>query len=268
MVNSWEIFLAFPIVGEDNSLLVQVRIIQGSSIYSARSLIYDGLKILPTSHGDFMQLSTKYGFAFLCVPKCASSSIESAIRKFCNIQYNGSPHLKHINARDFNETVLAYHQRKIPEIKIESFCIMRDPTDWVFSWYKFRQRGELKQPSHPGHLNYTGNISFDEFVDAYTNTSNRPSYANIATQRNYFLLADGSIGVDHVFSMDKLNLVSEFLAEKIGRKIDIPFKNPSMRKKYSLDPLIEARLHSVLELDYSIFHQVDGAGKLSRNTHN
>ena len=105
-----------------------------------------------------------------------------------------------MNARDFNSVFLNYIQSKIPETKVESFCVMRNPTDWVFSWFRFRQRDALKNPNHPGASNYTGDISFDEFVAAYLQKENKPDFANITTQRNFFLMADGSIGVDRVFS--------------------------------------------------------------------
>ena len=38
-----------------------------------------------------MQLSTKYGYAFLCMPKCASTSIEAAISKYSSISFGKNP---------------------------------------------------------------------------------------------------------------------------------------------------------------------------------
>lgn len=212
-----------------------------------------------------MHLSIKYGFAFLCVPKCASTSIEAALNDSSDIRFSGNPHLKHMNARDFNAIILSYIQSKISEAKIESFCVMRNPTDWVFSWYRFRQRDVLKNPSHPGAANYTGDMSFDEFVAAYLQKKNKPDFANITTQRNFFLMPDGSIGVDNVFSMDRLDLVAEFISTKTGKQAKLSVKNTSAPSNFLLDKALEEKLYEFLKLDYSIFEQVSRNGVLTRD---
>ncbi|MEP1470090.1 MAG: sulfotransferase family 2 domain-containing protein [Halieaceae bacterium] len=215
-----------------------------------------------------MHLSIKYGFAFLCVPKCASSSIESVLDPFSEVRFGGNPHLKHMNAKELNTVILSHIQSKIPDTKVEIFCVMRNPTDWVFSWYRFRKRDVLKNPNHPGAANYTGNITFNEFVSAYLNKDNRPSFADITTQRNFFLMPDTSLGVDYVFSMDRLDMVEEFISKKIGREIKLPVRNVSAESSYTLDKNLEERLYDFLRLDYDIFKQVSISGVLRKDERN
>lgn len=212
-----------------------------------------------------MHLSIKYGFAFLCVPKCASSSIEAVLDDFSEVRFGGNPHLKHMNANELETVILSHIRSKISDARVERFCVMRNPTDWVFSWYRFRQREVLKNPNHPGAANYTGNISFNEFVSAYLNKENRPSFADITTQRNFFLMPDRSLGVDYVFSMDRLDLVEEFISNKIGREVRLPVRNVSASANYELEQKLLQELRDFLRLDYEIFQQVSLNGVLKRD---
>ena len=133
---------------------------------------------------------------FSLCPKCASSSIEAAIAPFCNINFSGPGGLKHITARDYRSHILAYHQRVLANRPIEAFSIVREPIEWLFSWYRYRQRNDIRNPDHPFHRNYTGDMSFETFVEAYLEPDKRPSFANVGNQARFHLLEDGSVGVE------------------------------------------------------------------------
>jgi hypothetical protein len=208
-----------------------------------------------------MQLSSNHGFAFLCMPKCASSSIEAAITPFCNINFSGPGGIKHINAQDFRDYILAFHNKARPRTTIESFCVMREPIDWLFSWYRYRQRRDLTNPNHEFHDNYTGNISFDEFVESYLTEGKRPPYANVSTQGAFLKLKDGSVGVDVVYSMDRLDLVARYLSEKLATSIELPVRNKAPEMAMELSSKNRSRLESKLAEDIEIYQQVRDAGR-------
>lgn len=212
-----------------------------------------------------MQLSSVHGFAFLCMPKCASSSIEAAIGPYCNINFSGPGGIKHINAQDFREFILAFHNKARPRTAIESFCVMREPIDWLFSWYRYRQREDLTNPNHEFHHNYTGNISFDEFVEAYLAEGKRPPYANVSTQRAFLKLKDGSVGVDVVYAMDRLDLVARYLSEKLGTSIELPVRNKAPSMAMELSAKNRSRLESRLAEDIEIYRQVHRDGSAHFN---
>ena len=44
--------------------------------------------------------------------------------------------------------------------------VMREPIDWLGSWYRYRTRDARKDPAHRNSANYTGNVRFEEFVRA------------------------------------------------------------------------------------------------------
>ena len=214
-----------------------------------------------------MQMSTRYGFAFLCMPKCASTSIEAAIKKFCNINFSGHPTIKHINAQVFSESILAAHQKLVPSSNIESFCLIREPLEWIESWYRFRTRDQLKDPRHPNHKNYTGNISYNDFIKEYISEGKRKSFANLRTQYKFLSLNNGQIGVDHIIPMDRLDLVTNLLSEKLEQKIKIRKKNVSPRVPVPLERGIEEKLRQYLAKDIAVYEFVMNHEKFNKALH-
>ena len=210
-----------------------------------------------------MQLSTDSGFAFLCAPKCASSSIEAAIAPFCNINFSGPGGLKHITARDYRAFILAYHNRVLANKPIEAFSIVREPTEWLFSWYRYRQRNDIKDPAHPFHHNYTGHLTFEEFVDAYLTDGKRPSFANVGNQTRFHTLADGSVGVERIFAMACLDRVAAYLSEKLGKRIELPMKNKAPEMAMELTSARRTQLREAMAADFALYERVlESAGEL------
>ena len=179
-----------------------------------------------------MQLSIKYKFAFLCLPKCGSTSVEKALRKKCPTHLGGHPSLKHINAQLFKRHIRPLLRKVDPAHEIETFCIMREPVDRVRSWYEYQLRPELKDPSHPAHERYNAHVSFEEFVEILLSDdrpANRPRFSRIGTQAGFVRLADGSIGVDKIFRLDRMQDVADYLTAKIGAPLEIKVANKSAR---------------------------------------
>ncbi|MFT5112949.1 MAG: hypothetical protein ACI8P9_002277 [Parasphingorhabdus sp.] len=214
-----------------------------------------------------MQISTRHGLAFLCMPKCASSSIEIAIRKFCNINISGPPELKHINAQVYYVSILSTHKKLMPAVNLESMCLMRNPMDWIESWYRYRSRDELKDPKHQFHKNYTGKISFQEFVKEYITDGNRKPFARLSKQCNFITLRNGQIGLDHIMTLDRMDQVTNFLSEKFSQNIEIPRINVSPKLAGTLDSKTEEDLRQYLVEDIAIYEFITEHGKFSKALH-
>jgi len=214
-----------------------------------------------------MQMSTEHGFAFLCMPKCASTSVELAISEFCNINYSGHPCIKHVNAQVFTESILPVHQQLVPTAQVKSYCLMRDPLDWVQSWFRYRGREELKSPSHPNHRNYTGNLSYDDFISEYLSTGEKQSYAQLSTQLKFLRLSDGQIGVDYVIPMTKIDSLIKIFEEKIQQPINIPFVNASPKVDIALDSSLEQQLRKYLAQDIYFYEFIESHGMFDQALH-
>ncbi len=218
---------------------------------------------------DKMRISTRFGFAFLCTPKCASTSIEAAINDYCNISFLGHNKLKHINARTYTEKVIPLHKHLFPSLNVESFCLIREPLEWIQSWYRYRSRAALQNPNHRNHRNYTGNISYDEFVESYIADGTRPPFASIRTQYDFIRLDNGDIGVDHIMPLDRMDLVADFILEKTGSRIKLPHKNVSPHKKseLTLDKGLVEKLRKHLRNDIALYSLVKKHGTFNRVLH-
>jgi hypothetical protein len=213
-----------------------------------------------------MLMSTQYGFAFLCNPKCASTSVESVLKKHCNIRFTGPSNIKHINARNFDACILKLHGELTAHRPIESFCLIRNPVDWLESWYRYRSRPELAQAkARKQQLRYVGDISFSDFVEAYLLPANeRPAFARLSTQFDFMRLQDGSIGVDRIYPLERMDKVREFLSGKIGKPIEFPTKNVSPETPAELEEDLRARLLDRLKKDATLYELALGGGYFER----
>jgi len=186
-----------------------------------------------------MKLSVSHNFAFLCNPKCGSTSIERAISKYCRVSLGGHPTLKHINAKTYHRHVVPLLRKAGIAGKIETFCIIREPVERIFSWYRYQMRPQLRDPSHKAHAKYTGDMTFEEFVLGYISGKKTARSRKIGRQSDFMTLSDRSVGVDKIFRLDDMAGVENYLSTKIGKPIKIPHANISpvlkagetMRKK-------------------------------------
>lgn len=217
-----------------------------------------------------MKISTKHKFAFLCSPKCASTSIDNAIDKFCNIKFTGTPELKHMNAKGFEVYIENFHKKVYPNLTIDSFCMFRHPLRWIESWYQYRARKELSNPEHPNHRRYTGNISFETFISAYTSKGERPEFANLPTQLDFIVSSSQEIFIDYIFLTENIQSVSNFIKNKTGETIIIPKKNISERQPLDLSPENRGKLEAHLANDLIVYNYIkeNGAFRKTKDLEN
>lgn len=217
-----------------------------------------GRKPIPLKN---MLASTRHKFAFLCNPKAGSTSIEAAIRPFCDIRLTGHPGVKHLTARAFESHVRPLLRKVDPDRTIKTFCIIREPLDRLASWYRYRRREALADPRHRNSGKYTGGISFSEFIDLYL-AGGSPLTAGVGSQAGFVRLKDGSLGVDYIFRFDQMEKVEEFLSKKTQTRIRFDARNQSDSKGRS-DPRAGlsdsqlARLKEKLAADYELYHSLE-----------
>ncbi len=213
-----------------------------------------------------MQLSIRHKFCFLCIPKCGSTSVEKAIHIHCETRLNGHPSLKHMGARRFKRRFRPLLLKADPNGEIETFCIMREPLERIQSWYNYRNRAEIADPSHRYYQRHTGSMSFVDFVQGYLD-GDRPETVGVGSQADFVTLGDGSIGVDRIFRLDQMELVADYLSKKIGKIIKIPFANKSVSARreptgrmFDLPEPLMSQLKARLERDYAIYNALPYIG--------
>lgn len=162
----------------------------------------------------------KEKIVILSAPKTGTTSLQAALEPHSSIMFRDPPGIKHIN--------LGKYQRQIRKLfenlangPLETFGIIRHPLDWMGSWYRYRQRDQLK-----GHQNSTHGVQFDEFLNAYM-SEDRPHFARVGDQSRFFQPRPNDAPVDHLFQYEQMDLALGFLEDRIGRKIQLPHKNVS-----------------------------------------
>jgi len=201
-------------------------------------------------------LSPNKGFVFLAMTKAASTSIETAFAPHCQIVTRGIA-FKHTRYARFERFMQPYLASKgFERDSYEVVCVFREPIDWLSSWWRYRARQELADPSHPAHDNYTGNTSFEEFAGAYI--TGEEKFAMLGRQSEFVRAQSGDVGVDRFFRYDRLDLLVDYLCEKVGERVEVGVRNVSPKISYSLSKGCERELRAFLEPEYQIYAQAAG----------
>lgn len=203
-----------------------------------------------------MQLSCKRGIGFICVPKCGSTTIESYFRPYSDFSLSGNPRLKHVKYSEYEKhllPLLGVLGVKPPFM----FAVLRDPADWVRSWYQFRKRDELADPEHPQHHNYSGKVSLDEFAEL-TMTPRPPSFARILSQSSYITNLKGDLGVDRLVPLERIASDVPVLLGAYGIKLKEAERRKNVsevRVSQSISINARDKMKSHYASDYSYYHQ-------------
>jgi hypothetical protein len=208
-----------------------------------------------------MIVSLKHGFVFLCMPKCASTSTEDILRPYGQLVTDGTPSFKHINFRQYERLVkpLVLHcsrsgqapRRRFPALEV--VCLFREPTDWLFSWYRYRSRESLLRNKRRASRQ-VGGISFEEFAREYVSESPRP-FARVGRQINFIKNAKGEIKGIKVFRYEDYAAFIAYMSSRLGAELVAPRLNESPQaadqQKYRFD-----FLESHLAEDYEFYRSI------------
>ncbi|MDA7963242.1 sulfotransferase family 2 domain-containing protein [Ruegeria sp.] len=165
--------------------------------------------------------------ALLSVPKTGSSAYLSALRDRADLVVAGPPELKHASVRRYDRFFQHMFQ-KMFDTEMEIMAVVRDPVDWLGSWYRYRSRPELD-----GHPNSTSGESFEGFVQAYLNTP-RPAFADVGSQTEFFQTRSNGAGATHVFKYEHQDKILDFLQNRLNCEIQLPQENVSPKRDLDL----------------------------------
>ncbi len=182
------------------------------------------------------------------MPKNASTSIDYALKNKAQISLMGLPSIKHLDYQDYEK----YIYPLLKPMKLEVICLMREPIDWLNSWYRYRQRSELRNPNHPAHKNSTYNISFEEFIKDYISVNPTP-YTNLKSQYEFMMDKNGKIGIDKVFLYESMQIFEKYMTDKIkGFKMEK--RNVSkVKSEKLLSKTLEKELREYLSRDFQLY---------------
>ena len=189
--------------------------------------------------------------AILSVPKTGTTAYVAALRRRASVVISSPPGLKHTNLIKFQRSFLPIFQNATHR-PIETMAVVREPIDWLGSWYRYRQRDQLD-----GHENSTKGVSFDEFVIAYLEKE-RPKFAQVGDMANFVKPAKDHAPITHLFKYDAQESIHAFLQTRLGFDFDLERRNVSPKAKLSLDPAIKAQLMEKCADQFTLWDRAQG----------
>lgn len=181
----------------------------------------------------------------LATPKTGTTSIAKALESRAAISIQRPPELKHTPVKRFRRFIGPY----LEQVSKEPFTVigvMREPRDWLGSWYRYRQR-----PGIPDKRRSTAGMSFETFVQAYC-TEKPPAFANVGAQAG-FLRPEDAKGVDLIFRHDRIGDLVSYLEDRLATTITLPVVNVSPKAETTLSATTEALLHRFSARDFELY---------------
>jgi hypothetical protein len=182
--------------------------------------------------------------AFLATPKTGSTAIAAALESLAAVSIQRPPLLKHTTVHRYRRFIGPYLEAASKDT-FTLVALMREPRDWLGSWYRFRQREETE----PGKS--TAGMSFDAFVRAWCQDP-RPEFADVGSQGKFLRPRQG-VGVDRLFRYEGIETFVHFLEDRLGCEIILPRLNVSPPGATELLAGTEALLREVAAEDYALY---------------
>lgn len=187
--------------------------------------------------------------AFLATPKTGSTAIAAALESLAAVSIQRPPLLKHTTVHRYRRFIGPYLEAASKD-SFTLVALMREPTDWLGSWYRFRQRDEADAGKS------TRGMSFDEFVRAWCSDP-RPDFADVGSQAKFLRPRQG-VGVDRLFRYEEIDGFVRFLEDRLDCEITLPRLNVSPAGTTELTPATAALLREVAAEDFALYATLTG----------
>jgi len=198
-----------------------------------------------------MLISVGKRFVFVANSKTASTSVETNLVTEAEIQRGGSPQRKHIYLRAaLREYDFLFGRPKYAPETFFKFGIMRDPVDWIQSWYRYRKGNKVNRP-------IDSSTTFEEFWKQQAEQSAKSGKKNL--QSSFFTRVNGTVLADYIIPYDDLTSHFTTIAKGLNVKETLPHRNTSNIKTLET-PLSEALVDEIRAYyapDYALLDQLD-----------
>lgn len=203
------------------------------------------------------------GIVMLSATKSGSTSIDRAFSARAALSIPSPPGVKHMTYKGFMADLMPFMESAfgVTRDDLQVVDIMREPVGWVRSWFRYLSREQLADPTHPRHGFYTGNMSFDEFVEIFCS----PAVANWPMPKNptwRYLDEDGEIGADRLFMYEHLDQCVDWFNERVNGSVRLPHANRSVEREAELSPKSQRLLLKHLAGPLDFYHRLSPTGEI------
>ncbi|MBU3032063.1 sulfotransferase family 2 domain-containing protein [Paracoccus marinaquae] len=184
---------------------------------------------------------------FLATPKAGSTAVEVALESLASASIQRPAALKHTDISAYRRHVGPWLHAQTGEA-FTTVALMREPVDWLRSWYRFKLRDDHEDPLHRME-----GVSFASFARDYA-TPDGPRETMIGTQSGF--LTDGSARVDRIFRYEDMASFVTFLEDRLDCAIELPRINVPPAVNVDLPPEAEAMLRQRLAEDTALYASI------------
>lgn len=190
---------------------------------------------------------------FLATPKAGSTAIETALESLASVSVQRPPEIKHTPAYRYRRFLAPYLHSSAGGDAFTVVALMREPIDWLRSWYRFRQRDDVQDSPRS-----TRGISFEQFAADYM-TQPQPPHAQVGAQARFLSGPEDGPGVDRLFCYERLDSFLGFLEDRLDCEIILPRLNTSPPAEVTLSPQMEQKLRAHMQPDIRLYESVSRA---------
>ncbi|MBF9036345.1 gamma-glutamyl kinase [Rhodobacterales bacterium HKCCE2091] len=194
----------------------------------------------------------KEKLVLLAVPKTGTTALERALLPRASMAILDPPGLKHLSARRYRAEIEPMVTAKGADPH-ETVAVIREPIDWLGSWYRYRRRPQLR-----GQEASTEGIDFDGFVRAWM-TPEPPPFARVGSQARFLTGGRGRLIVRHLFAYEDYGALIRFLEDRFGTPLAPEPVNVSPRMPLVLSDEVEADLRRHAAHDFRLWDRARAA---------
>lgn len=197
-----------------------------------------------------MLVFSKAKLVFLSVPKTGSTAYQAALEPLATMIVRDPPELKHSPVFRYNRFFRPMLERFIGE-DLTVLAVMREPIDWLGSWYRYRRR-----PFLDGRPSSTRDVSFEQFVRANMK-GDKPDFANVGSQAKFLEPQRNGTAVTHLFRYDDQAGLRAFLEERLDARVETETLNASPPMELEIPNDLRARYREKCSEEFQLY---DGIG--------
>ena len=188
----------------------------------------------------------KQRLVFLAVPKTGTTAWADALGPHASMVVRDPPELKHAPLYRYNNFYRPMFDR-LSAGPFDIIAVVREPLDWLASWYRYRRRASLDGSAHS-----TAGLSFDRFVQDYC-AAGRPAHAEVGSQARFLEQRRNGVSVSHVFAYEAQERLVGYLEDRLGLTITLPVLNASPEADVSLPETTRHRAEAFLADDFALW---------------
>lgn len=201
-----------------------------------------------------MLIGVEKRFIFVANTKSASTSIEHLLMPYSEVIHGGNARRKHSALRKvLGEYRFLFAQPEFAPETFFRFGVMREPIDWMGSWFRYR-KGKGRKVQLPREM------SFAEYWAETVSKAGDPRKTRRPNQHDIFVDRSGAPIVDVIIPHHRLDAYLGEICELLGIPFELAEKNVSALKAPKTQFIPEELLpemRAFFERDYALWDQLE-----------